>query len=112
VDVAFSIQKIPLTICPDANQQKNEGEADPARFTFTSIGLLDGDVVSGILKREPGEEAGNYNFVLTGLSAADYYTLRLMDDAPQCFRADAQQHLVRLFGPRQRGGEGAPGVTP
>ena len=83
VDVAFSIQKIPLTICPDANQQKNEGEADPARFTFTSIGLLDGDVVSGILKREPGEEAGNYNFVLTGLSAADYYTLRLMDDAPQ-----------------------------
>ena len=83
VDVAFSIQKIPLTICPDANQQKSEGEADPARFTFTSIGLLDGDVVSGILKREPGEEAGNYNFVLTGLSAADYYTLRLMDDAPQ-----------------------------
>ena len=83
VDVAFSIQKIPLTICPDANQQKNEGEADPARFTFTSIGLLDGDVVSGILKREPGEEAGNYSFVLTGLSAADYYTLRLMDDAPQ-----------------------------
>lgn len=83
VDVAFSIQKILLTICPDANQQKNEGEADPARFTFTSIGLLDGDVVSGILKREPGEEAGNYNFVLTGLSAADYYTLRLMDDAPQ-----------------------------
>ena len=83
VDVAFSIQKIPLTICPDANQQKNEGEADPARFTFTSIGLLDGDVVSGILKREPGEEAGNYNFMLTGLSAADYYTLRLMDDAPQ-----------------------------
>ena len=83
MDVAFSIQKIPLTICPDANQQKNEGEADPARFTFTSIGLLDGDVVSGILKREPGEEAGNYNFVLTGLSAADYYTLRLMDDAPQ-----------------------------
>ena len=83
VDVAFSIQKIPLTICPDANQQKNEGEADPARFTFTSIGLLDGDVVSGILKREPGEEAGNYNFVLTGLSAADYSTLRLMDDAPQ-----------------------------
>ena len=83
VDVAFSIQKIPLTICPDANQQKNEGEADPARFTFTSIGLLDGDVVSGILKRDPGEEAGNYNFVLTGLSAADYYTLRLMDDAPQ-----------------------------
>ena len=74
VDVAFSIQKIPLTICPDANQQKNEGEADPARFTFTSIGLLDGDVVSGILKREPGEEAGNYSFVLTGLSAADYYT--------------------------------------
>ena len=46
-------------------------------------GLLDGDVVSGILKREPGEEAGNYSFVLTGLSAADYYTLRLMDDAPQ-----------------------------
>ena len=40
-------------------------------------------MVSGILKREPGEEAGNYNFVLTGLSAADYYTLRLMDDAPQ-----------------------------
>ena len=83
VDVAFSIQKIPLTICPDANQQKNEGEADPARFTFTSIGLLDGDVVSGILTREPGEEAGNYDFLLTGLSAADYYTLRLMDDAPQ-----------------------------
>lgn len=83
VDVAFNIQKISLVICPDANQQKNEGEADPVSFTYTSTGLLAGDVITGVLTREMGEEAGNYPFVITGLSAPDYYTIRLMDDAPE-----------------------------
>lgn len=83
VDVAFSIQKITLTICPDANQEKTEGEADPSRFTYTTSGLLEGDVLSGYLTRESGEEAGNYAFDISGLKAADYYTLHLMEDAPQ-----------------------------
>ena len=82
-DISFSINKITLIISPDANQQKNEGEADPSRFTYTVIGLLDGDTVRGTLSRAAGEEAGNYAFDISNMSAADYYTLKLADDAAE-----------------------------
>ncbi len=77
----FKITKIPLTIIPDPNQEKLEGEDDPEEFTFTTDGLINKDKVEGVLTREEGEEAGNYAFLLDLLSAPDYYELQLAEDA-------------------------------
>ena len=77
----FKITKIPLIIIPDPNQEKLEGEDDPEEFTFTTDGLINKDKVEGILTREEGEEAGNYEFLLDLLEAPDYYELQLAEDA-------------------------------
>ena len=77
----FKITKIPLTIIPDPNQEKLEGEDDPEIFTFETDGLINKDTVEGILTREEGEEPGNYAFLLDELIAPDYYELKLADDA-------------------------------
>lgn len=77
----FKITKIPLTIIPDPNQEKLEGEEDPEIFTFETDGLINKDQVEGILTREEGEEPGNYAFLLDELKAPDYYELKLIDDA-------------------------------
>ncbi|MGN1020893.1 MAG: MBG domain-containing protein [Aristaeellaceae bacterium] len=81
VDVPFAITKVPLTIIPDPNQEKYQGETDPA-FTWEVKGLLEGDELSGELLRQQGEEPGNYAFTLEGFDPADYYTLSLKGDAP------------------------------
>ena len=81
VDVPFSITRTPLTIIPDPNQEKYQGEPDPV-FTFAVKGLLEGDELSGELLRKPGEEPGNYAFTLEGFDPADYYSLQLKGDAP------------------------------
>ena len=81
VDVPFAITKVPLTIFPDPNQEKYQGEMDPV-FTWEVKGLLEGDELSGELLRQPGEEPGNYAFTLEGFDPADYYTLQLKNDAP------------------------------
>ena len=80
-EIPFRITKITLTITPAANQYKTEGEEDPATFPYTVKGLLPGDKVKGALRREEGEEPGNYAFLLDGLTAPDYYTLRLPKNA-------------------------------
>ena len=76
----FTIRAIRLIISPDYNQEKFEGEEDPV-FTYTALGLLPGDEVEGELLREEGEEAGNYAWDISALSAPDYYTLQLSADA-------------------------------
>ena len=79
----FQIRKINLLIHPVANLEKFEGEEDPA-FPYTVTGLLEEDKgeVKGELTREEGEEAGNYAFDVSGLTAPDCYTLTLASDAP------------------------------
>ncbi|MGN0971271.1 MAG: MBG domain-containing protein, partial [Aristaeellaceae bacterium] len=81
VDVPFAITKVPLTIIPEPNQEKYQGEMDPV-FAFEVKGLLEGDELPGELLRESGEEPGNYAFTLEGFDPADYYTLHLKSDAP------------------------------
>lgn len=76
-DIPFNITKIPLIITPDPNQQKTAGEADPAAYTYTVKGLLPGDEITGELRRAPGEDPGNYDFLLDGFTAPAYYELQL-----------------------------------
>ena len=82
-EIPFRITKVTLTITPAANQTKVQGEQDPASFPYTVKGLLPGDAVTGELRRAPGEEPGNYAFLPDGLTAPDYYTLRLPGNAPE-----------------------------
>ena len=80
-DMAFSIRPIQLVIVPAPNQEKYAGDPDP-EFVWTAEGLLEGDEPEGMLLREPGEDVGNYAFVLDGISLPDYYALTLAKDAP------------------------------
>lgn len=82
VDVPFEIKRITLTIRPEPNQQKYQGQPDPA-FAYTVEGLLSGDEVTGRLQRQPGEDVGNYAFTLEEMTAADYYRLRMAADAAE-----------------------------
>ncbi len=80
-EAQFAIEHIQLTVLPEPNQEKYMGEEDPELF-YTVTGLLEGDAVTGILGREPGEEAGNYAFDISGLEAPDAYRIVLSEDAP------------------------------
>lgn len=81
-EVPFEIEKIELGIEPGPNQEKYMGAEDPETFAWTVKGkLLAGDEIKGDLTREPGEEVGNYRFVTTGLTAPDYYEIKLVRDA-------------------------------
>ncbi len=79
-DVRFTIRRIELIIIPGPNQEKYEGEEDPV-FEYEVKGLLPGDELLGELLREPGEEAGNYRFVVDGFEAPEHYRLRLTHNA-------------------------------
>lgn len=81
LEVPFEITKIDLLIWPDPNQEKFVGMDDPP-FFWTAEGLLEGDEVTGELTREPGEEIGNYAFLVSSLHAPAYYHLALAPDAP------------------------------
>lgn len=80
-ELPFKIERVTLTIIPDPNQEKLQGEEDPELFTYTVKGLLFKDKVDGWLTREEGEEPGNYAFRTDELVAADYYKIRLAGDA-------------------------------
>ena len=80
-EIPFRITKIQLTVIPEPNQEKMEGQEDPEEFLYTVEGLLSHDTVDGWLTREEGEEPGNYAFLVDELVAADYYTIRLASNA-------------------------------
>ena len=79
-DIDFTIKKLTVTITPDHNLQKYRGNADP-ELTWTAKGLLDGDIVYGVLTRAAGEDPGEYDWLLSGFQTSDYYDLRIDPDA-------------------------------
>ena len=62
----------PITVTADS-QTKRAGETDPV-FTFVvgGDGLVNGDVLSGLLTRDPGESVGSYLIRQGSLSNANY----------------------------------------
>ena len=80
--VLVQVSKADLKIVPDAGQSKVFGEADP-KLTFKTQGLVAGDdlsVIKGSLLRDTGENAGEYGYDISNLSA-DNYNLSLIDNA-------------------------------
>jgi subtilisin family serine protease len=75
VVVFSSIDPKPLLVHPNA-QTKAFGGTDPV-FTYTSEGLLEGDVLSGSLSREAGENIGTYEITIGTLSAGQNYSITL-----------------------------------
>ena len=58
------------------DKMKVEGEIDP-EFTYNIIGLVNGDIFTVELTREPGEKAGNY--VINGkVEGANNYNLEIV----------------------------------
>ncbi|BDD11784.1 hypothetical protein FUAX_42160 (plasmid) [Fulvitalea axinellae] len=73
----FKIEKAPLKITPKVGQTKVYGQPDPA-FEFDVTGLVGSDKVRGNIRRESGEDAGQYNFLLGSIIVdnSDNYTLQ------------------------------------
>ncbi len=79
-EAAFRILPRTVTIIPEPNQMKFEGDMDPF-FFYTAWGLLDEDTLTGDLSREEGEAPGSYAYVVDGLSAGNNYRVVLDSDA-------------------------------
>ena len=54
------------------DKEKAEGDLDP-EFTYTAVGLWDGDKLTGSLSRAEGDVGGAYDITLGTLSAGDDY---------------------------------------
>ena len=72
----ITITQRTLTITPNSGQSKVYGEEDPT-FTYTSVGLVAGDAITGTLSRQTPENnnAGTYKITQGTLSAGDNYAI-------------------------------------
>ena len=73
VSGTLSVDPRPITITVEANQSKTYGDADPSgyNYTVTEGSLASGDVFSGNLTREAGEDVGLYEVYQTGLTITE-----------------------------------------
>ncbi|MEA4971434.1 MAG: MBG domain-containing protein [Candidatus Pelethousia sp.] len=75
--VTFSINQAIVTITPISGQNKVYGASDPMLGYTVFPDLVDGDSLSGVLSREPGEDVGDYKITLGTLRAGSNYSLFL-----------------------------------
>jgi hypothetical protein len=74
---SLTVEKLAVSVVPMNNQFKIYGDDDPA-ITFELIPtLIQGDVITGRLSREVGEEVGTYNLNLGNLEINQNYTVSL-----------------------------------
>ncbi len=73
VCVEATIAKKGLTVTADA-KSKTQGEADPV-LTYTAVGLVGTDAITGALSREAGEDPGTYAITQGTLTAGDNYEI-------------------------------------
>jgi hypothetical protein len=71
----FEITAKPITVIASANQTKTYGESDSTLTYTLSADLIDGEVFSGTLSREEGEDVGTYAITLGDLSAGSNYNV-------------------------------------
>lgn len=71
-----NITALPVTVNATAGQSKIFSATDPTPFAYTlTPSLIGGDVVTGLMSRAAGENAGAYAFTLGTLTAGLNYTL-------------------------------------
>ena len=71
----LNITKKTVRVVPDYNQEKIYGENDPI-FTYT-VSSVENDNININLDREPGEDVGNYQFILSTTLSHQNYQLEL-----------------------------------
>ena len=70
--INLTIQKVTITVTPDANQSKIYGEADPTLTYTTSAAIGEEEIVlTGVLGRVAGENYGTYAFNIGTLELTD-----------------------------------------
>ena len=69
ITVPATITPKTLTITPTTDQSKTYGEANPSIYNATINGLMNDDLFSGRLSREPGEDVGSYRITLGTFTA-------------------------------------------
>ena len=78
VSETFEIGKATVTVTA-ADQTKGYGDADP-ELTYTAVGLVGSDGISGTLGRTAGEDVGDHAILLGSLDAGSNYTFVLADN--------------------------------
>jgi plastocyanin len=73
----FSITPKYIVVTPVGGQTKVFGDSDPTPFTYTNTALVGADVISGLMGRGTGENAGDYLYTLGTLDAGANYTLSI-----------------------------------
>lgn len=79
----FTITPATLTVTVNSGQGKVFGSVDPASFTFTPAGFVNGDtssILTGALSRDAGESVGAYAIKRNDLSAGDNYVITYVSD--------------------------------
>ena len=74
----FAITPATLAVTVNSDQGKVFGSDDPATFTFTPSGFVNGDtssILTGSLSREAGETVGAYAIIQNDLLAGDNYVI-------------------------------------
>lgn len=77
----WSIERRPVTVTPDSGQSKSYGQADSA-FTYSADNMVEGEALSGVLSREPGEDMGDYKITQGSLTDENNknYTINFVGD--------------------------------
>ncbi len=65
----------PITVTPDAGQNKTYGDANPTYTYGFTPALIGSDAFTGALSRDGGENVGNYNITQGDLALSSNYTL-------------------------------------
>jgi hypothetical protein len=83
IPCTLTVTQAEIKVTPDQGQKKYTGQSDPD-YTYTASGLPQGMEVEGALSRQPGEEAGDYEYQLGTLHVSDpNYTLVLDTESPK-----------------------------
>ncbi|WP_431241760.1 T9SS type A sorting domain-containing protein [Flavobacterium sp. P21] len=89
-EVNFTTNKYTLTITASTGHQKVFGTTDPV-FKYTVSGLVNGDantIITGVLSRESGENAGKYKINVGTIDAGENYKIVFESTVFEITKAD------------------------
>jgi len=89
-EVSFTTEKYILNITADSGHTKVYGSADPV-FNYTALGFANGDtnaIITGLLSRDSGENAGKYNINPGSINAGADYTINFTGAAFEITKAN------------------------